>query len=200
MSTQLFRSYIDIINENSQETILTEGLVDTLTAKAKSWINKVPQETLQKVIGLVSNALGKPADSLSLKDVTLANAKKVIAANQQLAEADQNVKYDNYNIAHGGEGYQTAEIPGSLAANQAKNAKVYGILGALIGGFQGAFMQDHTFSNVGLPIILGAAILAIIFAVIARASSSADRGNTGKYRDAAGRETQVTRDPRLGPQ
>ena len=167
MSTELFRNYLDIINENSQESILNEGMIDSMVTKASSLINKVSPDTLQKVTALVSNALGKPADSLSLKDVTLTNIKKVIAANKQLAEDE----------------IEFTDVPGSLAANQNKNAKIYGILGALLGGFQGAFMQDHTFINAGLPVIVGAAMLAIIFAVIARASSSADRVATVKKRE-----------------
>ena len=167
MSTELFRNYLDIINENSQESILNEGMIDSMVTKASSLINQVSPDTLKKVTALVSNALGKPADSLSLKDVTLTNIKKVVAANKQLAEDE--VKF--------------TDVPGSLAANQNKNMQVYGILGALLGGFQGAFMQDHTFINAGLPVIVGAAMLAIIFAVIARSSSSADQVATVKKRE-----------------
>ena len=109
MSTELFRNYLDIINENSQESILTEGIIDSMVTKASSLINKVSPDTLQKVTELVSNALGKPADSLSLKDVTLTNIKKVIAANKQLAEDE----------------IEFTDVPGSLASNQNKNAKIY---------------------------------------------------------------------------
>lgn len=87
MSTELFRNYIDIIKEAEQPRVqLDEGMIDSLKAAAQSAIKKIAPDMLEKIKNFVSRALGKPIDQITIADATLANAKKLIAANQQTNE------------------------------------------------------------------------------------------------------------------
>lgn len=81
MSTEFFRKYIDIVNENSQSTVLTEGMIQTILDKIKAKFNTISPEIKKSAVDLVTKALGKPLDQLSTSDLTIANAKKIAAAN-----------------------------------------------------------------------------------------------------------------------
>lgn len=94
MSSELYRKYIDIINENSQESqVLTEGVLDKIGAMVKAKV--VPQ--VEKMLGgkledVKAAALKATGGDTSL---TLDNIKKVGSAlksmglEKSLAEAEQ---------------------------------------------------------------------------------------------------------------
>jgi hypothetical protein len=83
MSTELYRKYIDIINENSQESeVLTEGVLGNIAAKVKATV--VPQ--VEKMLGgkledVKAAALKATGGDTSL---SLDNIKKVGAALKQM--------------------------------------------------------------------------------------------------------------------
>ena len=94
MSSDLYRKYIDIINENSQEPqVLTEGVLDKIAAMVKAKV--VPQ--VEKMLGGKLEAVKAAALKATGGDTSLSldNIKKVGAALQQMglekavAESDQ---------------------------------------------------------------------------------------------------------------
>ena len=79
MSSDLYRKYIDIINENSQEPVqLNEGILGDLAAKVKATV--VPQ--VEKMLGGKLEAVKAAALKATGGDTTLSldNIKKVGAA------------------------------------------------------------------------------------------------------------------------
>lgn len=83
MSTELYRKYIDIINENSQEPIqLDEGVLGNLAAKVKASV--VPQ--VEKMLGGNLEAVKQAALKATGGDTSLSldNIKKVGAALKQM--------------------------------------------------------------------------------------------------------------------
>lgn len=87
MSTELFRNYIDIIKEAEQPRAqLDEGMMDLIKAGAQKLVKKLAPQQLEKIKTFVSNALGKPVDQITMADATMANAQKLIAANQRMSE------------------------------------------------------------------------------------------------------------------
>ena len=179
MDAQFFRKYVDIINEAQTsdrlvmtESMLTEGIVSSIAQKAKGLVSKLAPAQLQQIQNLVSNAIGKPIDQISMSDLTTANIQKVIAANKQtVAEADQNAAIGHY----GHEEY--ADIPGSRKANQQVGATAGGVLGTIAGLSAAAGA-----SLAALPAVALAAGFAIAFAAIGfYGSNSADRTTTGRY-------------------
>lgn len=94
MSTELYRKYIDIINENSQQPeVLTEGVLDKIGVMVKAKV--VPQ--VQKMMGSKLEAVKAAAMKATGGDtsLTLDNIKKVGAAlknmglEKALAESEQ---------------------------------------------------------------------------------------------------------------
>ena len=87
MSTDFLRNYIDIIREAEQPRVqLDEGIMDLIKSGAQKLIKKLAPQQIQKITDFVSNALGKPANQITMADATMANAQKLIAANQQTNE------------------------------------------------------------------------------------------------------------------
>lgn len=71
MSSELFRKYIDIVNENSQEPVqLDEGLLDTIKSKVAQLASKVfsPQD-MEAMKQAVEQATGKPIEQVGLRDL-----------------------------------------------------------------------------------------------------------------------------------
>ena len=94
MSTELYRKYIDIINENSQQSeVLTEGMLDKISVMVKSTV--IPQ--VQKMLGGKLEAVKQAALKATGGDTSLSldNIKKVGAAlknmglEKAVAESDQ---------------------------------------------------------------------------------------------------------------
>lgn len=94
MSSELYRKYIDIINENSQQSeVLTEGALDKIAGMVK--VKVVPQ--VQKMFGSKLEAVKQAALKATGGDTSLSidNIKKVGAAlknmglEKALAESEQ---------------------------------------------------------------------------------------------------------------
>jgi hypothetical protein len=188
MDPKFFRKYADLITEAEQ---LDEGMTDKVVQVAKAAVNKIAPSILKQVTDLVSSALGKPANQLSMADLTMANANKVLAANKQLAEADQNLHYSNNDY-----GQEYADIPGTT--DRLDKAKAGGILGSLFGVAAAAGLSVPG-SALGFGTI---ALFAIAAAIIAAAMSNPVKGTTGRYKDAEGNISDIDttkRDPRFGP-
>lgn len=183
------RNLLDIINENSQEPeILTEGMLSTLVQKVKAAMPKIPDDAKKKATELVAKALGKDPSQLSMSDVTLANAKKVIAANKQLSEDDLNARFKKSGVEY-------ADVPGS----ETKNKLSLGAAGAGLGGFMGTIMAvilgDPITGITATAAALGAIILGILFS----AGGQPDRAPTGKFNPEIAAKNFSTLDPRLAP-
>lgn len=178
MDPKFFRKYADIITEAEQSEVLTEGAMDTVMQYAKSAISKAAPDALAKLTDLVSKALGKPVDQLSMKDLTIANAKKVLAANQQMSEAGE---YQNPRYTHIDQGYELADVPNTIQQNRKENAMIGGVVGTIFGTMTAAAIPG--LMTIGLPLM---GLMAIAGAIIGAAGSSPDKGFTGRYKRAGG--------------
>lgn len=200
MSTELFRRYIDIINENQQPQQLNEGLIDNLKQTAQKAIEKLSPGMVDKVSNFISRALGKPVEQLTMADVNMDNIRKVIAANSSVSEADVSPQF-TVSGPRGEE--ETAVVPGSLGKNQASYAKVGGILGALAGAVGPMWAGGSWAANTGTTMAVAAAAFAILIAVIARSLAKPDTALTGRVKsDLTSQDVSfdpARRDPRLGP-
>lgn len=187
MSSQVYRKYIDIINENSQPEMLTEGMIQDLISKVKSKISSIPADLKKEVANLVTKALGKPLDQLSMSDITLTNAKKVAAANSQLGEGDYE-RGDTPTWRRDRQHGEVEEIPGSYAKDKTRQTALGGTLGAIMG--TGAAAMIAPMSAIGLPVAIMAGLIGLIMALIFRGTAEPEYG-------AAGFRNNATRDPRL---
>jgi len=94
MSTELYRKYIDIINENSQEPqLLTEGMLDKIGAMVKAkvvpQVEKMLGGKLEDIKAAVLKATGGDT-SLSLDNIKKAGTVlKNMGLEKSLAEAEQ---------------------------------------------------------------------------------------------------------------
>ena len=180
MDPRFFRKYADLVEaaEKDIPVQLDEGVMDTVTQYVKQLVQKASPGLMQQVTDLVTRALGKPIEQLTMADATLANAKKVLAANQQMSEAEeyQNPSYNNWEY-----GYERADIPNTLAKNKKQDAKIGGVVGLFAGTLISASIPG--LMAIGLP-ILGIAV--IIGAIIGYKMASPDRGLTGRYKDKDG--------------
>jgi hypothetical protein len=200
MSTELFRRYIDIINENQQPQQLDEGMIDSVAKAAKAAVQKMSPGLVKKISDFVEQTLGKPVEQLTMADVNMSNIKKVIAANGAVSEAD--IK-PGFTVSGPGGERETAVVPGSLGKNQASYAKIGGILGAVAGAVAPMWAGGAWASNTGSTMAVAAAAGAILIAIIARSLATADRAETGRVKsDYTSQDVQfdpARRDPRLGP-
>jgi hypothetical protein len=185
MDPRFFRKYADLITEAERQEVLSEGVIDTVTQYAQELVQKASPGLMQKVSELVSNALGKPVEKLTMADVTLDNAKKVLAANQQMSEAQE---YKNPSYSAIDQGYERADIPGTLGKNQKTDAKVGGVLGLFAGNLTAAAIPGLI--PIGLPIM---GLMAIVGAIIGYKMASPDRGLTGRYKRSDGSITDRLR-------
>lgn len=188
MSSQFYRKYIDIINENSQPEILTEGMIQDIINKIKQKFSSIPDNLKKQTANLVSGALGKPLDQISMADLTLANANKVAAANAKLSEGNyQRGDTPTWMIdrRHG----EVEEIPGSFAKDQRRQTSMGGILGA-IAGYASIAMIGGGAALETLPASITAGLMAIVVALMFRSAAEAEYG-------AAGYDDPASRDPRL---
>jgi len=191
MSNNLIRQYIDIINENQNSEILTEGLIQNLVDTVKRKLSSIPDNLQKKIADFVSQTLGKSVEELSMSDVTIANAKKLVAANTT-SEADQNISWQNSRDKTGRE---YAIVPGSLEKEKTQQTALGGTLGAIAGFIGGGMM-----AGVGLPAAIAAGAVAIIIAILFRSSATGNVVPTGKFR--SGRKDYYDpneRNPELGP-
>jgi hypothetical protein len=146
MSAELYRKYLDIINENSQPRVqLDEGMIDSLKAVAQNAIKKIAPQKVEQITNFVSKVLGKPADQITMADATIANARKLVAANQQMTE-------DGVGAAFGGILGTIVGIGGAAGfAGPAGNpnmalltAAIIAIIFAVIGHFASEPMKPST--------------------------------------------------------
>ena len=192
MSSELYRKYINIIDEHSQKTeVLTEGVIDTLTQKVKGIADKIPTNIKTQILGLVSKALGKDVSEITAADLTLANAKKVLAANQSMNEADKNAYMDYDDI-------ERADLPGSEKANKIGAAKLGAVVGGVLAPMSQLLALDSGLAPVhGLTLGLGAAMGAIILGYLFSLTAGADRVPTGRVGPNPSHYDDKKRDPRL---
>lgn len=180
MDPRFFRKYADLVEaaEKDIPVQLDEGVMDTVTQYVKQLVQKASPGLMQQVTDLVTRALGKPIEQLTMADATLANAKKVLAANQQMSEAEeyQNPSYNNWEY-----GYERADIPGTLGKNQKQDTKIGGVVGLFAGTLISASIPGLAVSI--LPIM---GIAAILGAIIGYKMAGHDRGLTGRYKDKDG--------------
>lgn len=186
MDPKFFRKYADLITEAEQAPVqLNEGVMDTVTQYVKQLVQKASPELMQKVTDLVTKALGKPIEQLTMADATLANAKKVLAANQQMSEAEE---YQNPRYSAIDQGYERADVPGTLGQNQKTDAKIGGVVGLFAGTLISASIPG--LMAIGLPIL---GIAAIIGAIIGYKMATPDQGLTGRYKRSDGSITDRLR-------
>lgn len=93
MSSQVYRKYIDIINENSQPQVLDEGIMDSLKEKIVVVLNKIlsPQE-IEKMRVTAEKVLGKPSSEFKLSDLKGGNAERLAKALGATPDSVQTVK------------------------------------------------------------------------------------------------------------
>ena len=176
MDPRFFRKYADLVESAEKDipTQLDEGVIDTLKQHAQKLVQKASPGLMDKVTDLVTKALGKPMDQITMADVTLDNAKKVLAANKQMSEAEE---YQNPTYNYIDTGYERADIPGTIGANQKANTTIGGVVGMFAGSLISAAIPG--LMAIGLP-LLGLAV--ILGAIIGYKSASPDRGLTGRFK------------------
>ena len=180
MDPKFFRKYADLITEAEESTQLNEGITDSIMQYAKKGIEKLAPGALEKIQNLVSQALGKPIDQITSADLTLANAKKIIAANKQMTEADQNLSYNSPD----GFGHERADIPGTIGKNQKDLAVIGGGAGGVL-GLLAVISIPPLLASAGLGLaVLG--FMAIACAIIGAKMASPDRGDTGRFKNRDG--------------
>ena len=71
MSTEVFRKYIDIINENTQSPVqLDEGMIDSIKQKISQLAQKMfSPEDMARMKQAVEKATGKPIEQVSVRDL-----------------------------------------------------------------------------------------------------------------------------------
>lgn len=178
-TVEFMRKYADIINEAQQPEQLTEGMLDTLVQKAKGLYQKFADKMTQGATAEIAQILGKQPQDLSWSDVTLANAKKLVSATGVTAPQQQNE----------GDTFDRVKSAATGAATGAAAGAVTGA-GAVIVSLM-AVIDTATIVS-GMPIVIGAAIFALIFAII----------NAGlHYKDTADqqRKTQPTPASKINP-
>lgn len=137
MSTDFLRNYIDIIKEAEQPRVqLDEGLLDSAKASAQNLLKKIAPQQKQRIIDFVSKAIGKPADQITMADVNMGNIRKLIAANQQMAEGWGGAAIGGILGAMAGAGTIPVNSPGgsTVLIAVAATALIFAALGALAGG------------------------------------------------------------------
>lgn len=81
MSTELFRRYIDIINEGQQPQQLDEGLLNNIKDKVVAYAQKVfSAQDMQQMKAAVEKSTGKPIEQVSLRDLSGQTAVKIASA------------------------------------------------------------------------------------------------------------------------
>lgn len=169
------REMLNILTESEQpKQQLNEGIVDTLTQKAKSLMAKVPKNSLAKISELVEKALGKSVDQLSMADLTMDNIKKVVAMNNQLAE-------DKSSTTQWDSDREYAEVPGSLDYNKKGASTIGGILSVI-----GSVGTLGMFNIPGWGPLMIAGAISIIIAMLARSLVNPDYVRTGRRKDEKG--------------
>ena len=93
MSTELFRNYLDIINENSQANQqLDEGMLDSIKAKIGQVAQKMfSKEEMLQMKNAVEQATGKPIQQVSIRDISGNTAMKIaqsLGASGQVNESE----------------------------------------------------------------------------------------------------------------
>ena len=190
MSSDLFRKYIDIVNENSQLDLLTEGMLDSIKGfiqkKAQEVVNRLDPEAKKKIVDVVSQALGKSPQEISMADITVDNVRKVAAAarNVQVSE--------NWAGELPAGKHEKEPVPGTYAKNLASNVGIGGAAGGLLGAMGSAFIMGPSMMLPGnmSTLQLAAAGMIAIGALVGALMARGDEKYTGRF---------VPRDPKLSP-
>ena len=130
MSTDLFRNYLDIINENSQPKVqLDEGVIDNIVnwakSKAQALASKISPEAKESIIQMVMQASGgKPSLNLSTIKNVAAQLKPVAAGVKEKMQQIQ--------------GQQPAPVAEGFKDMFAK----YGGMASLAGGIGAGYAAD----------------------------------------------------------
>jgi hypothetical protein len=183
MNTEIYRKYIDIINENSQPDMLTEGMLDSIVQKAKGVMSKLSPNLINDITELVTKALGKSPQELSMADLNMSNIKKVTAAFKD-GEVNENWEYE--------------PLPGTLAKDKAKFAGLGAGIGA-VGGTLATILMINPFTLAGAATIAGCAIAV---AYLTSHLGTGTQVRTGVFKDMSGKPKSYDpskRDPRLPP-
>jgi len=111
MSTELFRKYIDIVNESQQPVELDEGLINNIKDKVVAYARKMfsPQDMQQMKLA-VEKATGKPIEQVSLRDIGGQNATKIASALGAKANAAAAANQDQLNEILGIEDPRVAQL------------------------------------------------------------------------------------------
>ena len=121
MSQDLFRKYIDIINENSQPKVqLDEGMLDSIKAKVSQLAQKMfSKEEMLQMKKAVEQATGKPIEQVGIRDIGGDTAIKIaqsLGASGQVNES------------------QFSELARKIFAAGSSLAGITGIVASLFGG------------------------------------------------------------------
>lgn len=111
MSTELFRRYIDIINENQQSQQLDEGLLNTIKDKVVAYAQKVfSAQDMQQMKAAVEKATGKPIEQVSLRDLSGQTAVNIASALGAKPNAAAPAKQNQVNEIMGIEDPRVAQL------------------------------------------------------------------------------------------
>jgi hypothetical protein len=124
-SSNFFRNYLDIINENSQPKVqLDEGVMDDIKSTLMSKLApKLSSQEKSKMAAVAKNVLGK--DSVDSSDFTLANIKAVSKALGAKPESNAQSIQES-PIGDGTLGQKLVSLTGTLGGAAATIAVFFG--------------------------------------------------------------------------
>jgi hypothetical protein len=169
MDPKFFRRYADLITEAEQPEQLDEGMLGNLVQPIKNYLGKLIGNDINKakaVADRVAGILGKSPNQLSMSDINVANAKKMIAASGVLAQSHpQGNMAEAWSMDQAKDGAEITAFWTGLGGvfgaigvgNLVIHPTVYATAAAAAAGSAAA----------GMAMLYGAAVCAIIFGVIA---------------------------------
>lgn len=166
MSTELFRKYIDIINENQQPQMLDEGMMDIAKSLASKFMKSLGKDAIAGIATKVKQVTG--GDYSPTKE----NAIKVA---QAFGFDKMNPKEVSEATHSGGSGNDFG-----LAGNwQGKLIQMLHLGGILGGAYEIATSAAPTVFQSGSPTTLGGTILVIVGMILLMATDAFWNKSTG---------------------
>jgi hypothetical protein len=159
MSTELFRKYIDIINENQQPQMLDEGMMDMAKSLASKFMKAIGKDAIADIATKVKQVTGGDFSPTKENAIKVAKAFGFDKMNPKEVSED-----DDYGLA------------GNWQGKLIQMLHLGGILG---GAYQIATSAAPTVFQSGSPTTLGGTILVIVGMILLMATDAFWNKSTG---------------------
>jgi hypothetical protein len=158
MSTQHFRKYIDIINENSQaNTQLDEGIMDSLKSMVPKAMKLLGGDTVEKIVQQVKQATGgdtTPSRENAIRVAKALGFEELLQAKAKEGQPAESV-VEAWGLASNWQGklvqfLYTAGLIGAFAGANANWGTVLGSWLAIVGTLLLMFLDTHYSTDTGM--------------------------------------------------